>query len=93
MGITSRYIYDDPSYSTFSVASSNISKLIKYYTDAHDVDEGMLTVLAHGGAWGETGRNGFMQRNACNNRSDTVDTVAYKDKNTTLSSRMVFLMI
>ena len=35
-------------YSTLSV---DISKLIIYYTDGHDVDEDNRTVVYHGGYW------------------------------------------
>ena len=67
-------------------------KLIKYYTDAHDVDEDMRTISLQGGRWSES-MTGFARRSMVDTSTATWYTVAYKDKNTTLSARMVFLMI
>ena len=89
-----RYVFDDPStYASNTVASSDISKLIKYYTDSHDVDEDVKTITAQSGWMSSIDWAGITCRNMQDSSSKTATTVAYNDKNTILDDRMVFLMI
>ena len=67
-------------------------KMIKYYADYHDVDEDRATIVNFGGWWGSEDGVGVTCRDVSYDQSPT-SYVAYKDKNTILSSRMVFLMI
>ena len=67
-------------------------KLIIHYTDGHDVDEDSMTIPHYGGWWTYGTRVGVAYRELYN-APNVLAAVAYKDKNTTLSSRMVFLMI
>lgn len=67
--------------------------MINYYTDYHDVDEDMKTIASQGCRWESVELGGIHDRNLTNPEVFISDNVAYKDKNTTLSSRMVFLMI
>ena len=55
-------MYRDMINITSDVASSNISKLIKYYTDTHDVDEDSRTFTIQGGCWLDQNQAGTPQR-------------------------------
>ena len=51
-GVTYRSINDAPTNSGDDAASRcRHPKLIKYYTDWHDVDEESMTISLHGGEW------------------------------------------
>lgn len=67
--------------------------MINYYTDYHDVDEDLTSVSMSGRCWDSENVAGIAHRGMSRDPSDLSYNVAYKDKNTTLSSRMVFLMI
>ena len=67
--------------------------MIKYYTDFHDVDEDIRTICTYDGSWIYENNEGIMYRYMTDTPILASGVVAYKDKNTTLSARMVFLMI
>ena len=71
---------------------STLERLIKYYTDHHDVDEDLKTITILGQSCSAK-LLGIMTRNLSDAPASAWAIVAYKDKNTTLSARMVFLMI
>jgi hypothetical protein len=93
-GVTLRYT-NCVSFHTTPIGASRRRhwKIIKYYTDWHDVDEDMVTITYQSGYCYDGTRAGVMRRSADYSRDSTFVDVAYKDKNTILSSRMVFLMI
>ena len=68
-------------------------KLIIYYTDEHDVDEDWVTLTVQGGAYPQGISDGMSERYLNLIPSQISNYVAYKDKNTILADRMVFLMI
>lgn len=74
---------------------STLERLIKYYTDLHDVDEDLTAISVQGDQWKTDGTSVGITRRSLNDATatSTYNVVAYKDKNTTLSTRMVFLMI
>ena len=47
----------------YPTSSVDISKLIIYYTNFHDVDEETRTVIVHGGYWGHSQSAGIVHRN------------------------------
>ena len=55
LNITSTTTHDD-------VASSDISKLIKYYADGHDVDEDQATISSQGGKYSNNTQVGIVNR-------------------------------
>ena len=59
----------------------------------HDVDEDETTIPYLGGSWTYEIQVGIAYRNTRYPSTHNASWVAYKDKNTTLSTRMVFLMI
>ena len=59
----------------------------------HDVDEDIAAIPYLGGSWTYEIQVGIAYRNMRYPSNHNADYVAYKDKNTTLSSRMVFLVI
>ena len=62
-GITMRYMGDSPSNSFEHVASRcRHPKLIKYYTDGHNADEDLATIVDQGGFWIEESREGIIYR-------------------------------
>ena len=50
-GIMYRLVFIPSTSSPNDVASSDISRLIIYYADWHDVDEDLMTVSSQGGEW------------------------------------------
>ena len=55
-------------------------KLIKYYTDAHDVDEDVKTISSYGGLWlYDKGRAGITARNLYSSSLILDGTVASSD--------------
>ena len=68
---------DDPMDITAGkVASSDISKLIIYYTDFHNVDEDVLTAYYLGGSWDLEDSVGISYRNTDSTPSNSLDSVA-----------------
>ena len=62
----------------YPALSVDISKLIKYYTDRHDVDEDMTAIVNYGG--GRThGTNGGVTCRSADNPPDLLDFVASSD--------------
>ena len=54
-GVMKHDLYRSSVYYDHEVASKcRHWKMIKYYTDWHDVDEDGMTILIHGGAWYQT---------------------------------------
>ena len=47
----------------YPTSSVDISKLIKYYTDNHDVDEDLKTIGVVGGSWSHVSGVGIADRN------------------------------
>ena len=96
VGVIARdLLTSDTSFSASWIASGRRHpKLIEYYTDSHNVDEDLRTLASQGGMWGYYGSEaGITFRFVFDDPDTGTNTVAYKDKNTTLSTRMVFLMI
>lgn len=89
MSIYGRYAYYHMGYCCFV----RHWKTIKYYADYHDVDEELRTIASQGENWSANVIAGIMMRFVFDSPTNVFDTVAYKDKNTTLSARVVFLMI
>ena len=54
----------------------------KYYTDFHDVDEDMASILAYGGFWIAGNWPGIAYRDMCDSPTNTLDIVA---------SRLIYL--
>jgi len=50
----------------YPTSSVDISRLIKYYTDAHDVDENTMTISSQGGCWIDVNQAGAALRNLYN---------------------------
>lgn len=77
-GLMMRFLNNPPDYSTVNVASEyvDISGLIIYYTDWHDVDENAITVSSQIGAWGDESRAGLTARNIGNDWFTAVSFVA-----------------
>ena len=75
-GIACRHMNDIHTNMYSYVASSDISKLIIYYTDWHDVDEDVVTITAHGGYWTETRGSGVAFRAVNYTHTFTNDGVA-----------------
>ena len=83
-GIVFRYLWDSSSQASTNAASSNISKLIIYYTDAHDVDEDKRTMTNYGGFWPRGNDVGMMHRDLYQSPDydpGTVGDVASKKNN------------
>ena len=82
VGIMIRYMFDlaVTDYAADDVASRcRHPKLIKYYTDWHDVDEETRTILAYGGYWDTWGKSeaaGMMCRHMYDIHTNTYDVVA-----------------
>ena len=55
---------------------STLERLIKYYTDHHDVDEDSMTIVAHGGYWGNATAVGIMYRDMEDTPTNSWDSVA-----------------
>ena len=70
-GVTYRSINDAPTNSGDAASRCRHPKLIKYYTDWHDVDEESMTEVNYGGMWDFYDTAGFMRRNL----SDPVNSV------------------
>lgn len=95
-GFTQRHVDNAPNnYYDIIASGRRHLKMIKYYTDEHNVDEDLRTLASQGGFWGYYGSgSGITMRYVFDDPSIYAsNTVACKDKNTTLSARMVFLMI
>ena len=56
--------------------SVDISKLIIYYTDYHDVDEDKVSIASHSGHWDRNERVGMMFRNVQDSPNRYVNDVA-----------------
>lgn len=69
--------------------------MIIYYTDTHDVDEDGTTISLQGGgeSWAMGSNAGITFRTMDTSPTYYTPDVAYKDKNTILVDRVVFLMI
>ena len=79
-GVTYRSINDAPTNSGDDAASRcRHPKLIKYYTDLHDVDENESTISAHGGHWNYTSGVGIVNRHVLDSPSYTHDDVASRN--------------
>ena len=79
-GIAYRSINDAPTNSGNDAASRcRHPKLIKYYTDLHDVDENESTISAHGGHWNYTSGVGIVNRHVLDSPSYTHDDVASRN--------------
>ena len=92
-GMIGRNLTDAPgNYFSGGASRRRHWKMIKYYTDYHGVDEDMTTIARCGGMWVDTSE-GIVYRTLDFAPTRTSDYVAYKDKNTILDDRMVFLMI
>ena len=72
---------DNPLDITYSGGASRCRhpKLIKYYTDAHEVDEDERTISAHGGHWNFTSCVGIVNRHVLDSPSYTHDDVASRN--------------
>lgn len=81
-GVALRDLSDSPTETYVTVASSDISKLIIYYTDWYDVDEDMRTISLQGGMWTEgTGTmTGVTRRGIDVNATTTFEYVASVQK-------------
>ena len=77
-GVAARFVNDHPASSSDVVASSDISKLIKYYSDNHEVDEDMMTVSEQGGRWNYGDHVGITRRDVASAPSYHFTSVAYK---------------
>ena len=64
-GIFARGSDNAPTEAWDIVASSDISKLIIYYTDGHNVDEDLRAIPIQGGRWHEEDQAGVTCRNLC----------------------------
>jgi len=64
----------------YPTSSVDISKLIKYYTDNHDVDENVRSVTEQSGYWGYGTDVGIAFRYMCNDPLSADNTVASKNK-------------
>ena len=76
VGITQRYVGDAPADASPYVASSDIQKLIIYYTDYHDVDEDVMSMARHSGRWSDDISAGIMRRYIKEIPSEDVSHVA-----------------
>jgi len=75
VGTVCRNLKDSSSYTASDVASRcRHPKLIKYYTDMHDVDEDVRTGVRQGGSWGWENMAGITER-SLNAPTFYVDTV------------------
>ena len=74
-GVICREVYHTSSHLSNYVASSDISRLIKYYTDFHDVDEDGTTISIQGGEWPAGNTAGIMVRFVIDSPSSAWDTV------------------
>ena len=93
-GVMDRHVCDPSSNNLDVVASRRRHwKLIKYYTDWHDVDEDRVTILYQGGYWREDIKVGMTQRHidVSPNHSDDVDGVASSNMKNSLIIRMVIM--
>ena len=62
-GVTYRYVFDSPSQIQPGNASGRRHlKMFIYYTDEHDVDEDLRTILIQGGNWPGTAMEGVVFR-------------------------------
>ena len=75
VGIAHRHLINHYLEELDIVASSDISILIKYYTDWNDVDEDLRTISLHGGFWSHDSFGGFCDRSV-DNSGLTNSTVA-----------------
>jgi hypothetical protein len=57
-------------------SSVDISKLIKYYTDGHEVDEDLKTLMAQGGDWPDGSWAGITGREMDDSPTNVYDGVA-----------------
>ena len=64
---------------------SKTKKLIKYYTDYHDVDEELRTGVRQGGEWNNGNTDGIARRDMFVDPTATEDIVASLKNNHTLS--------
>ena len=76
VGVTQQNMYDTPDRVYASVASSDISKLIIYYTDVHDVDEDVRTIADQGGMWFDGNQVGITNRSSNEASTDAWNGVA-----------------
>jgi len=60
----------------YPTSSVDISRLIKYYTDAHDVDENTMTISFQGGYWTDGSKVGITHRHAGDAPTTTFEFVA-----------------
>ena len=69
---------DNPLDITYSGGASRCRhpKLIKYYTDLHDVDESMMTIVHHGGEWWRGSNAGITHRDVAGEPSTISDVAA-----------------
>ena len=89
VGTACRYMYDDPLFSITHVASSNIQ--IQNYTDQHNVDEDIMTLLLQGGSWARKSRAGIAHRDL-NINSTHIDVDIASVKNRRLAVRSGLLV-
>ena len=75
-GVALRDLSDSPTETYITVASSDISKLIIYYTDWYDVDEDMATISLQSGSWVEETMAGITRRGIDINSTTTFEYVA-----------------
>ena len=74
IGIALRYMNDSPTTSGYHVASSTVEFL--NYTDGHDVDEDIASIMAQGGYWDNGASVGVTLRLVFDLSSAAYDTVA-----------------
>ena len=86
-GIMHRGIDNSPTTSDI-VALSNISRLIKYYTDHHNVDEDLATIADVGGWWSHSDMAGITYRTMNNSSPDLLDGVASSNMRNSLIIRI-----
>ena len=79
-GVARRNPYDSSSFTRDNVASRcRHPKLIKYYTDAHDVDEDKMTIVEYSGQWDHGNGNGIAYRGMNGIPVDSGGNVASSD--------------
>ena len=78
-GTARREMNDSPSYSGNVASRCRHPKLIKYYTDHHNVDEDMMTITSYSGDSGNAVFSGIFARGSDNAPTEAWDIVASSD--------------